>query len=502
MRCGRGAPPPGACRAVVRGGLAARAVAAGARECRLFLGISNAGRYRTGRRGLPRWPQVLVVRRIAAYCAAACAAVPTPPCGRAGCGCSDCWGCAASVGRADSPVWPDYGGHEGRVRDLGSSLPPCRCPRPHALLAPFARMARIGTRVGKPALHRRANQPPWNWPRHRIAAFDAAVPFLGPAPEREPGAGDAVDVLAAGCGLLRLIVNNGLVLAAVKGSDPSTRLRAEIAGAEAVYGSAAELALSLLVTVAAARAGLTVVYALPLVIPLQRSLRHAQLVAEARIDAKTGLLNDRTWRRRAEGEVARAVRTRTPVAVGILDIDHFKRVNDTYGHPAGDAVLAAVAATMRATLRGYDVIGRTGGEEFAFILPGAPAAEAAEVGERLRRAVAQLQLPPGQGPGVTVSVGIAVTARPDGELLRLLLSRRRSAVRGQAARPRRGVDSRAGPEADDRPRPFSSVRARRLVSGDEWVRRAELGGLLRACRARRSAPRFPAPGAAACGRKT
>ena len=135
-------------------------------------------------------------------------------------------------------------------------------------------------------------------------------------------------------------------------------------------------------------------YALPLVIPLQRSLRHAQLVAEARIDAKTGLLNDRTWRRQAEGEVARAVRTRAPVAVGILDIDHFKRVNDTYGHPAGDAVLAAVAAAMRATLRGYDVIGRTGGEEFAFILPGDPCGR----GGRGRRAA-----PPGRRAAATAA---------------------------------------------------------------------------------------------------
>ena len=73
---------------------------------------------------------------------------------------------------------------------------------------------------------------------------------------------------------------------------------------------------------------------------LQRSFRHAQLAGEARVDGKTGLLNAATWQREARTEVSRAVRTRTPLAVAMIDIDHFKAVNDTYGHLAGDAVLA------------------------------------------------------------------------------------------------------------------------------------------------------------------
>jgi len=412
---------------------------------------------------LPRWMQALVVGVVAVYCAAVCAAVAVTP---------------AQAGQlrlfsllvlcsAVSVELTRRAGESTRVtRDVYAiwDLPAAvLLPPAYVLLAPIPRMALTQARVRKTALHRRAYTAAAVGLAYAAASvvFHAAVPFLGPG----AGAGTGEQammwtLLAAGCGLLRLIVNDSLVLAAVKGSGPSTRLRAEIAGAEAVYGSAAELALSMLVTVAAARAGLTVVYALPLVIPLQRSLRHAQLVAEARLDAKTGLLNDTTWRRRAEGEVARAVRTHAPVAVGILDIDHFKRVNDTYGHPAGDAVLAAVAAAVRATLRGYDVIGRTGGEEFAFILPGAPAAEAAEVGERLRRAVAQLQLPPSQGPGVTVSVGIAVTARPDRELFRYY----GLADAALYAAKQHGRDAvwivQAGPEADDQPRPSSIVRAR------------------------------------------
>src|SRR6202021_3452645 len=121
-------------------------------------------------------------------------------------------------------------------------------------------------------------------------------------------------------------MNDGLVLTAVKGAAPQTRLRSEITGSEAIFGSTAELALGTLVTFVAGHVALAAVLALPLVISLQRSLRHSQLLAEASVDAKNGTLNDRTWRRRAAEEVEPAVRTGVPVAVGILDIAHFQAV--------------------------------------------------------------------------------------------------------------------------------------------------------------------------------
>jgi diguanylate cyclase (GGDEF)-like protein len=413
---------------------------------------------------LPRWLQALVVSVLVLYCAAACAAVTVisvQP------GQLRLFGllvlCAALVevtrgfGETTEVTWDVYA-----IWALPCAL---LLPPAYVLLAPAARMILTQARVGKEALHSRVYAAATAGLAYVAASvvFHAAVPVLG-GPNAGTGTGEQAmlwTLLAAGCGILRLIVNTGLVSAAAKRSDPSTPVRSEITGAEAVYSSAAELALSLLVTVAAARTGLTVLCTLPLVIPLQRSLRHAQLLAEARVDGKSGLLNDKTWRSRAEDEVARAARTRAPVAVGILDIDRFKRVNDTFGHPAGDAVLAAVAASVRATLRGYDVIGRTGGEEFAFILPGAPAAEAAEVGERLRRAVAELQLPPGEGPaGVTVSVGIAVTACPD----RPLVSYYGLADAALYAAKQHGRDAvwiiEAGLEAGDQPRPSGSVRVR------------------------------------------
>jgi diguanylate cyclase (GGDEF)-like protein len=414
--------------------------------------------------GLPRRLQALVAGVIGAYFAMACAAVavtPVHPCQ------VQLFALLVLCSVGSVELARRSGESAGVMRDVHAiwDLPAAvLLPPAYVLLAQVPRMALTQVGVGKTAPYRRAYAAAAAGLAYAAASvvFHAAVPVLGPG----AGAGTGEQamlwtLLAAGCGLLKLVVDNGLELAVVKASDPSTRLGAEVPRAEAVYGGAAELAVSLLVTVAAARAGLAVVLALPLVIPLQRSLRHPQLVAEARVDAKTGLLNDTTWRHRAESEVARAVRTRAPVAVGILDIDRFKLVNDTYGHPAGDAVLTAVAAAVRSTLRGYDVIGRTGGEEFAFILPGAPAAEAADVGERLRRAVAQLHRPASQGPpGVTVSVGIAVAIRPDRELSRYY----GLADAALYAAKQHGRDTvwivEARPDGDDLPRPSRAGSAR------------------------------------------
>jgi diguanylate cyclase (GGDEF)-like protein len=181
-----------------------------------------------------------------------------------------------------------------------------------------------------------------------------------------------------------------------------------------MVGNATELCLGLLVTFVAARSVLVVLCALPLVIWQQRSVLHNQLTAAARIDRKTGLLNDPTWRSAAADQVARAAETGTPVAVGILDVDHFKRVNDTYGHLTGDSVLTAIAAATKTLLRDYDLVGRIGGEEFAFVLTCGPI-QAVEVAERLRQAIPGIAIPEVRDAspdsprptGVTVSIGVA-----------------------------------------------------------------------------------------------
>jgi diguanylate cyclase (GGDEF)-like protein len=137
-------------------------------------------------------------------------------------------------------------------------------------------------------------------------------------------------------------------------------------------------------------------------------------------------LNAGSWQRSAATEVTRSSRTR-PLAVAIADIDHFKAVNDTYGHLAGDAVLAAVAAVMRDLLRDCDLLGRFGGEEFALLLPGTTAAQALEITERIRHGISQLEVPrDGASPirvtiSISISIGVAVPG-PDRRILEDLLA--------------------------------------------------------------------------------
>jgi len=124
-------------------------------------------------------------------------------------------------------------------------------------------------------------------------------------------------------------------------------------------------------------------------------------------------LNAATWQRESAAEVARAIRTHTPLAVAIADLDHFKAVNDTYGHLAGDAVLAAIARAMSALLRDYDVTGRFGGEEFVILLPQTNGAEAIRIAERLREKLSEIIIPINAGTAaesplqVTASIGVA-----------------------------------------------------------------------------------------------
>jgi diguanylate cyclase (GGDEF)-like protein len=153
----------------------------------------------------------------------------------------------------------------------------------------------------------------------------------------------------------------------------------------------------------------TLIIALPLTTLLQRSFRHAQLLSESRADAKTGLLNAATWEREAAAEVARAVRTFSPMAVALLDLDRFKRINDTYGHLVGDDVLRKIASTMTDVLRDYDLAGRFGGEEFVMLLPHTRAPDALRIAERVRAHIARMGLcaPNGEPITVTVSIGVA-----------------------------------------------------------------------------------------------
>ena len=126
-------------------------------------------------------------------------------------------------------------------------------------------------------------------------------------------------------------------------------------------------------------------------------------------DPLTGLSNRRGFQARAETGILLAASAGTRSCVVVLDIDRFKLINDTHGHPAGDAVLRAVAAAMAGALRQTDVLGRIGGEEFAALLQGADAEVALELAEKLRAAVARaVEHPGGEAQRVTLSAGLAM----------------------------------------------------------------------------------------------
>lgn len=212
--------------------------------------------------------------------------------------------------------------------------------------------------------------------------------------------------------LVNWVVNQGLVLTAIKGSNPAVNLREEQFAREPIYNDLTEACVAVLVTFCLAYSVIAVAFAFPFVSLLQRSLRHTRLLRDSQVDSKTGLLNSSTWERLATAEVARAVRTRTPLAVAMLDIDRFKMINDTYGHLLGDQVIKEIARTLKTVLRDYDVAGRFGGEEFSFFLPQTRAVDAFRIAERVRANIADLSfIAPGavggEGVQVTVSVGVA-----------------------------------------------------------------------------------------------
>ncbi|HVO19980.1 MAG TPA: GGDEF domain-containing protein [Anaeromyxobacter sp.] len=129
----------------------------------------------------------------------------------------------------------------------------------------------------------------------------------------------------------------------------------------------------------------------------------------ARRDSLTGLANRRAFEEALRREVARARRSGLSLGLVVMDIDNFKQVNDTHGHAAGDLVLAEVAARAQRALRVEDLLARVGGEELAALLPAATLAAAAEVAERIRRAVSDPAIPAGGAAvSVTVSLGCAV----------------------------------------------------------------------------------------------
>jgi len=287
-------------------------------------------------------------------------------------------------------------------------------PLAYVPLLPVLRTALTQWRIRRAPVYRRV----FSAAAIGLSYLAAAVVFRGlirlvPGAAASP-AGHALAwmLVVAVCAAVQWVVNQGLVLTAIKGSDPGIRLRDEQFAKEPMYNDVSELCVAVLVTFCVAYSWIALVFAFPFITLLQRSVRHARLLQDARADSKTGLLNAATWERGATSELARAVRTRTQLAVALLDIDRFKMINDTYGHLTGDEVLKEIAHTLKTMLRDYDLAGRFGGEEFALLLPQTRAVDAFRIAERIRSAISGLCIiAPGTAGServhVTVSIGVA-----------------------------------------------------------------------------------------------
>ena len=177
-------------------------------------------------------------------------------------------------------------------------------------------------------------------------------------------------------------------------ADPQAVLRARMAGAD--DGIAKPLALRELEVY---------LRAADRIIGLERRLRASrdEYRAQACRDALTGLSNRRSIIDALDKELDRSLRHGTPVSVLLVDLDHFKAINDRYGHLAGDEVLCEAARRMLSVLRGYDSLGRYGGEEFLAVLPGADEARAARIAERLRARLANEPVMTNDGSAVALS---------------------------------------------------------------------------------------------------
>ena len=259
---------------------------------------------------------------------------------------------------------------------------------------------------------------------HHVGPAVAAarsVPWLGhptaPAWLMQP----AVVLTAVCCAVLFNVLNMGMVAVAAHAAQPQASWVEVLWDRESLLLDLTEICVGVLVLIACALSPVLLCVALPPVIVLQRSLMHQQLQAAARTDPKTGLLNPTAWQREADTEIARALRAGESLALLLCDVDHFKRVNDTYGHLTGDEVLRGLAAELRQQVRGSDVVGRFGGEEFVVLLPRADADEACMIAERLRHRASVMPIyADNDAVNVTVSIGVAVLGVHGRDLLELL----------------------------------------------------------------------------------
>ncbi|GAA2206449.1 GGDEF domain-containing protein [Nonomuraea monospora] len=292
-------------------------------------------------------------------------------------------------------------------------------PPVYALFAPIVLQVLLQVRVRATVVYRRV----FSSAAIGLAGCTASIVFhaLVADPWVLSQGGSTPILWAVAAAVLFSLLNIALIAIAAHTANPDSAWREVLWDRESVMLDVVELCLGIIVSIGCSLNPGLLILALPPVVLLQRSLLHAQLQAAARTDAKTGLLNAAAWQREADTEIVRARRTGETLALLIIDIDHFKRVNDAHGHLVGDQVLVGVASMLRSQLRDYDVVGRFGGEEFVVLLPGADIDEARRVAERLRVRIGHMAIPVDDTlVRITISAGVALMSVHGDDLIDLL----------------------------------------------------------------------------------
>lgn len=261
-----------------------------------------------------------------------------------------------------------------------------------------------------------------------LAAGAAAVCLNAINPDAHPSyTGGLVGLIAVvAAATAYWFVNYALVVGAIMLSTPDSPARKVLGRLSDQFIVAGALGLGIATAALLLDQPWLTVTLLITVLGLHRSLLVGQFQFAARTDPQTGLTNTVFWHEIATKELERAMHDHTALGVLYLDLDHFKAINDTYGHPAGDQILKAIAAELKREIRTDDLVGRLGGEEFAILLPKTSVDETAQAAERIRRRIAALSINvathTGQTTvdGLTCSIG-AATYPASGQSLDALL---------------------------------------------------------------------------------